>query len=145
MGLIHLDAGLIIAFLDGDDAHHDASRAALSDALGRGDRLAIAASALAECLVGPARRSQEAIDLVRTVIGRLPVSVVDLNAEIANRGRYVMTSGPPEWVEVRASCSSSMPVAGSGRQPRKGGLVEPIGSHASFAAELGGAGPTTAS
>ena len=68
MGLIHLDAGLIIGFLDGDDAHHDASRAALSDALGRGDRLAIAASALAACLVGPARRSPEAIDLVRTVI-----------------------------------------------------------------------------
>ena len=58
---------------------------ALSDALGRGDRLAIAASALAECLVGPARRSPEAIDLVRTVIDRLPVSVADLNAEIATQ------------------------------------------------------------
>ena len=85
MGLIHLDAGVIIGFLDGDDSHHDAARAALSNALDQGDRLFIAASALAECLVGPARRSPKAIELVRTVIDRLPVSVVDLNPEIATR------------------------------------------------------------
>lgn len=85
MGLIHLDAGVIIGFLDGDDAHHEAARAALSDALSRGDRLSIAASALAECLVGPARRGPKAIDLVRTVIDRLPAPVVELNAEIATQ------------------------------------------------------------
>ena len=66
MGLIHFDAGVIIGFLDGDDAHHDASSAVLSHSLGRGDRLAIAASALEQCLVGPARRSQKAIELART-------------------------------------------------------------------------------
>ena len=48
MGLIHLDAGVIIGFLDGDDTHHDTARAALSKALDHGDRLSIAASALAE-------------------------------------------------------------------------------------------------
>lgn len=85
MGLIHLDAGVIIGFLDADDAHHDAARAALSDALSRGDRLSIAASALAECLVGPARRGPQAIELVRTVIDRLPASVVALDVEIATR------------------------------------------------------------
>jgi len=85
MGLIHLDAGVVIAFLDGDDSHHDSARATLSDALDRGDRISIAASALAECLVGPARRSPNAIELVRTVIGRLPAHVVDLNAEIATQ------------------------------------------------------------
>ena len=46
---------------------------------------AIAASALAECLVGPARRGPKAIELVRTVIDRLPASVVALDAEIATR------------------------------------------------------------
>lgn len=85
MGLIHLDTGVIIGFLDGDDSHHDASRAAISQALGRNDRLAMAASAFAECLVGPARRGPQAVELVRTVIDRLPVSVVDLNAEIATQ------------------------------------------------------------
>ena len=85
MGLTHLDAGVIIGFLDADDSHHDAARAALSNALDHGDGLFMAASALAECLVGPARRSQQAIELVRTVIDRLPVSVVDLDTEIATR------------------------------------------------------------
>jgi len=85
MGLTHLDAGVIIGFLDADDSHHDAARAALSNALDHGDGLFMAASALAECLVGPARRSQQAIELVRKVIDRLPVSVVDLDTEIATR------------------------------------------------------------
>ena len=85
MGLTHLDAGVIIGFLDADDSHHDTARGALSNALDHGDQLFMAASALAECLVGPARRSQQAIELVRTVIDRLPVSVVDLDTEIATR------------------------------------------------------------
>lgn len=85
MGLIHLDAGVVIGFLDGNDSHHETARATLSHALDQGDRLSIAASALAECLVGPARRGFKAIELVRTVIDRLPVSVVDLDTEIATR------------------------------------------------------------
>jgi len=85
MGLIHLDAGVIIGFLDGDDVHHDEARKVLAAALGDGDRLAMAASALAECLVGPARRSTKAVDVVRTVVDRLPVLVVDLDAEIATQ------------------------------------------------------------
>ena len=85
MGLTHLDAGVIIAFLDGADVHHDAARSALSTALDNADRLSIAASALAECLIGPARRSTKAVELVRTVIDRLPVSVVRLDEEITAR------------------------------------------------------------
>lgn len=85
MGLTHLDAGVIIAFLDGADAHHDAARSALSTSLDNAMRLSIAASALAECLVGPARRSTKAVELVRTVIDRLPVSVVHLDEEIATQ------------------------------------------------------------
>jgi predicted nucleic acid-binding protein len=85
MGLTHVDAGVIIAFLDRDDIHHDAARAALSRALDDAERLAIAASALAECLVGPARRSTKAVELARTIMDRLPVSVVHLDAEIATR------------------------------------------------------------
>lgn len=85
MGLTHLDAGVIIAFLDADDAHHDAARSAISDALDNADRLSIAASALAECLVGPARRGPKAVEVVRALLERLPVSVVDLDADIAVR------------------------------------------------------------
>lgn len=83
MGLTHLDAGVIIAFLDADDAHHDAARSALTDALHNTERLELAASVLAECLVGPARAGPKAVAVVRTLIERLPASVVDLDAEIA--------------------------------------------------------------
>jgi predicted nucleic acid-binding protein len=85
MGLTHVDAGVIIAFLDGDDIHHDAARSAISNALDTADRLSIAASALADCLVGPARRSTKAIELVRAVVHRLPVAVVHLDEEIATQ------------------------------------------------------------
>ena len=85
MGLTHLDAGVIIAFLDSADAHHDAARSALATSLGDAERLSIAASALVECLVGPARRSTKAVELVRTVIDRLPVTVVHLDEEIATQ------------------------------------------------------------
>lgn len=56
MGLTHLDAGVIIAFLDGSDVHHDAARSALSTALDNAERLSIAASALAECLITTDRK-----------------------------------------------------------------------------------------
>ena len=85
MGLTHLDAGVIIAFLDANDSHHEAATSALASALDRADQLSIAASALAECLVGPARRSTKAVELVRTAIGRLPAAVVPLDEEIATR------------------------------------------------------------
>jgi predicted nucleic acid-binding protein len=85
MGLTHLDAGVMIAFLDGDDSHHNAATAALANALDSAERMSIAASALAECLVGPSRRGPKAVELVRTVVDRLPVSVVPLDEEIATR------------------------------------------------------------
>ena len=85
MGLTHLDAGVIIAFLDADDARHDAARSAISDALDNADRISTAASALAECLVGPARLGPKAVEVVRALLERLPVSVVDLDADIAVR------------------------------------------------------------
>ncbi|MGF1599157.1 MAG: type II toxin-antitoxin system VapC family toxin [Acidimicrobiales bacterium] len=83
MGLTHLDAGVIIGFLDASDAHHAAATASLTRALDNGDHLAMAASALAECLVGPARRSEQAIQIVRDTFDRLPVEIVDLSPAIA--------------------------------------------------------------
>jgi predicted nucleic acid-binding protein len=83
VALIHLDAGVLIGFLDADDAHHPAARAVLAGAVDGADRLAMAASALAEALVGPARRGEEAIDLVADLRLRLPIAIVDLDADIA--------------------------------------------------------------
>jgi predicted nucleic acid-binding protein len=112
MGLTHLDAGVIIGFLDGDDSHHDTARAALSSSLKQGDQLFIAASALAECLVGPARRSAKAVELVRTAVHRLPVSVVDLDEEIATqaailRARHRTLKLPDALVIATAATSGA--------------------------------------
>jgi predicted nucleic acid-binding protein len=83
VGLIHLDAGIIIGFLDACDAHHQNSRAALAGALQNGDHLALAASALAACSVGPARRGEPALHAVRNLVDRLPISIIPLDFEIA--------------------------------------------------------------
>ncbi|MDO8392602.1 MAG: type II toxin-antitoxin system VapC family toxin [Actinomycetota bacterium] len=83
MALIHLDAGVVIGFLDAEDTHHDASRAVLEEALRSGHRLAMASSAFAECLVGPARRSEAAVGTVRDLFDRFPITVLPLTAETA--------------------------------------------------------------
>jgi predicted nucleic acid-binding protein len=83
VGLIHVDAGVVIGFLDADDAHHDAARTCLADAIEAGDQIAMAASALAECLVGPARRGEDAIGVVLELTDRLPITVVALDVGIA--------------------------------------------------------------
>jgi predicted nucleic acid-binding protein len=83
VGLIHLDAGVVIGFLDGNDVHHKTARAVLDQALQNGDRLAMASSAFAECLVGPARRGDAEIQTVRDLFERLPISVIALDLEIA--------------------------------------------------------------
>jgi predicted nucleic acid-binding protein len=83
VGLIHLDAGILISFLDGDDAHHAAARQLLAEALDAGDRLAMASSAFAECLVEPARRGPADIQTVRNLVDRVPVAVIPLDVEVA--------------------------------------------------------------
>jgi predicted nucleic acid-binding protein len=46
------------------------------------DQLAMSASALAECMVGPARRGAAAIAVVDELVDRLPVAVVALGREV---------------------------------------------------------------
>ena len=83
MGLTVVDAGVLIGFLDADDAHHAAAHAALGVARTRNDRLVVPASAYAEILVGPSRRGASAIAAVRELVDRLPITVEPLDAEIA--------------------------------------------------------------
>lgn len=83
MALTHLDAGVLIGFLDADDVHHLAARKVITEALDRADRLLMAASALAECLVAPARRGDDAVAVVRDLCSRLPIEIVPLDVEVA--------------------------------------------------------------
>jgi len=83
MGLTVLDAGVLIGFLDGNDAHHAAANRALSEALGRKDRLALPASAYAETLVGPSRRGAASVAIVRDLVERVPIEILPLDADVA--------------------------------------------------------------
>ena len=83
MGLTVLDAGVLIGFLDARDAHHDAAHKELVASRDRGDRLLLPASALAESLVAPSRRGDDAVRRVEAFLERLPVQVVPLDQPIA--------------------------------------------------------------
>ena len=84
MGLIHLDAGVIIGLLNADDDHHGSASAALARAQHDRDRFAMAASAFADCLVGPARRGDRAVTVVEQLFERLPIEIVVLDAATAH-------------------------------------------------------------
>lgn len=83
MGLTVLDAGVIIGFLDANDAHHAKARVALGDARDRNDRLVMPASAFAQILVGPSRKGTDAVAAVRDLVDRVPIGIEPLDAEIA--------------------------------------------------------------
>lgn len=121
MALIHLDAGVLIGFLDADDRHHPAARAVVAEALDRSDRLAMAASALAECLVGPARRGDDAVDVVHDLRERLPIEIVDLDVEIATaaarlRARHRALRLPDALVLATASVGRADRLVTTGRR-----------------------------
>lgn len=85
MGLIHLDAGVIIGILDRNDVHHPAALASVRAASDRRDQLAVSASALAECMVSPARRGESALMLVDELLDRLPIDVVPVDRQVARQ------------------------------------------------------------
>lgn len=78
-----LDASVVIAFRARDDPHHDAAVGALERH--RDDELVLPASAYAEVLVGPARRSRRALTRAKQLLARTPVRVEPITREIAER------------------------------------------------------------
>lgn len=85
MGVTVVDAGVVIGFLDAEDAHHTAAEAALRDARDRRGSIILPASALAEVLVGPWRSGPSAVHAVQHLIDRLPMGIHPLDTEIALR------------------------------------------------------------
>jgi predicted nucleic acid-binding protein len=85
MGLTVLDAGVVIAGLDADDAHHAAAAAALAAAQDRSDSFLLPASAYAEILVRPAARGIEVVARVDAALDAMAISIADADREIARR------------------------------------------------------------
>lgn len=85
MALTVLDAGVVIGVLDASDPHHVAARSALAAALGRGDALALPASAYAEAQVGPARQGQEPMRRLDAFLADLSAEVEPITRQVARR------------------------------------------------------------
>lgn len=89
MGLIVLDAGLVIALLERTDAHHQPAVSAVEAARQRGDRFALPASAYAEVLVRPARRGAAEVAGVDGMVDAMPSSVVPIDRRIAAKAAHL--------------------------------------------------------
>lgn len=83
MGLIVLDAGVLIALLDRRDAHHEAALSAVMAARGREDRLVLPASTYSEILVNPSRKGPGAVIEVDGIVDALPCAIVPIDRTIA--------------------------------------------------------------
>ena len=75
MGLTVLDAGVVIAILDGSDAHHTAAVSAVAAVRERRDEIVLPVSAYAEARVAPSRNGPQAIEAFDGFIDEMPVRV----------------------------------------------------------------------
>src|ERR1700675_2108689 len=78
VAIVVLDASVAIAFLDAADPHHSGAVAALTRL--QGSDLVLPASAYAEMLVGPARRSRAALDAAREFVVDLGLRIEPISA-----------------------------------------------------------------
>lgn len=81
MAVVVLDASVLIAFLDANDAHHPAAVEALR--AHERETLVLPASAYAEVLVGPLRRRAAAVATIQALLSALAVRIEPLTADIA--------------------------------------------------------------
>jgi len=81
VALVVFDASVVIAFLDPDDALHDAAVEALTEH--QHDELLIPTSAYAEILVAPNRRGVEAVTEVEALVADFGIRLEMLTPPIA--------------------------------------------------------------
>lgn len=81
MALVVLDASVVIAFLDPDDALHAAAVAALTEH--QHDELVIPSTVYAEILVAPYRRGSEAVAEVEAFLADFAVHIEEMTPSIA--------------------------------------------------------------
>jgi predicted nucleic acid-binding protein len=92
VALLVLDASVVIALLDENDALHERATAVLERA--RSDELVLPASAFAEILVAPFRESADAVARFETTLAEVPVRVQPLTATIARRAASLRATHP---------------------------------------------------
>jgi predicted nucleic acid-binding protein len=93
VGLIVVDAGILIAVLDGRDRRHAAAVAALQAARNQADELVLSAAAYYEVLLAPARGGREKIATVDQFLDAVPVRIEPVSREIAARAAVLRARG----------------------------------------------------
>jgi len=83
VAVLVLDASVVIALLDENDALHERAAAVIGRA--RSDELILPSSAFAEILVAPYRQGADAVARFETTLAAVPVRVEPLTAAIARR------------------------------------------------------------
>lgn len=92
MAVTVVDASLLIALLDADDAHHERATATLTDP--RLEGIVVPASAYAETLIGPSRRGQAAIKAVDELLSDLAAEVAPISRGVARRAAHLRAAHP---------------------------------------------------
>ncbi len=83
MGLVVLDASVVIGFFDPSDAHHAGAVSGIASH--RADEMVIPASAYAEILVGPCRSGARALEKIHGFLESAAIRVHPIDAEIAKQ------------------------------------------------------------
>jgi predicted nucleic acid-binding protein len=78
---VALDADVVIAFLDADDAQHEAGVRALGGHLAAGDEFFMCATTYAEVIVRPLQRGADAV--VDEFLAAIAVRIVDVDRALA--------------------------------------------------------------
>ena len=81
MALVVLDTSIVIAFLDPDDALHEAAVQSLADC--QHDELIVPASAYAEMLVGPYRSGAKAVAEIELFFADFAIRIEPITVTIA--------------------------------------------------------------
>lgn len=90
MAIVVVDASVVIAHFDGDDAHHAAAAVALREA--DADELVVPASAYAEVLVRPYRRGARSVAQADEFFAEIGARIEPIGTPIAKRAAYLRSS-----------------------------------------------------
>lgn len=135
MALTVVDAGVLIAFLEPGDAHHDAAAEALTRAVTDLDVLIVPIAAFAEFLVGPSRKGQWAIDQAESTLDGIGARVEPATRAIGRRAAFLRARHGPAMrlpdalvVATAAEIGASRILTTDRRWPDVGVVIEIVGS-----------------
>jgi predicted nucleic acid-binding protein len=89
VGVVVFDSDLVIAFLNREDAHHDAAVELVRRAMNPGNRRMLCAVNYAEIMVGPLRVGKEARDLVWQMLVQFSIETIAVDFDFAGRAAAV--------------------------------------------------------